>query len=570
MFNIECKAYLKVCESIDTPVSLSCALLVKYKEWNQLVEKSVDPASYNSHSAFADDYLVVSILRKNHRVPTSFDRKRNAYEKFFDSERVCKETNERIRGFVDGTISVPPEISLLLERAQAIIWQILGPLTGSKLQYAESNMRFGPGATTSVSGRDVTPSRKFTSSLHVTPRLYPYWHSLIPQLWRTAVTDVTLRSASKVTCVPKDAKTDRIIAIEPHLNIYVQLGIGALIRKQLKRFGVDLDDQTRNQELAASALATGLATIDLSSASDTVSRELVWLLLPVEWASLLDLPRTEYAEVEGVEHRLEKFSSMGNGYTFELESLIFFSLALAAAGGRRGVNAYGDDIILPSVSAPVLIEALNFLGFSVNTRKTYLAGRFYESCGMDFFDGVNVRPFFWKGMREDRTMVLYHMANSLRRYARVRHGHQGCDIRFLPAWLYLVSRLPDRDRRIRIPEGYGDGGLISNFDEARPSRARHGYEGYIVESYISRSKKRNAEPLGLLVANLLPASASFSDDTQVITTATVGPRSLRSLALRSQRLPSRASYGVEPMRGFQRYCKVPVLFPNWTSLGTWE
>jgi len=541
---IERKAYLKLTESIDSPVSLSCWMLAHYEEWDQLVEKSIDPLHYNDANVFADDYLCVSVLRKNQRLPTSFDRKKNAYEKFFDSERVCAEANKRIRGFVDGTISVPPEISLVLERAQAIIWQILGPLTAPKLQYAESNMRFGPGATTSVSGRDVTPSRKFTSSLHVTPRLYPYWRALVPRLWASAITDVTLRCASKVTCVPKDAKTDRIIAIEPHLNIYVQLGIGALIRRQLKRFGVDLNDQTRNQKLAQSASETGLATIDLSSASDTVSRELVWLLLPFEWASLLDLPRTEYAEVEGVEHKLEKFSSMGNGFTFELESLIFFALAFACSGERAGTNAYGDDIILPQASAPILIQALDFLGFSVNTRKTFLAGRFFESCGMDFFDGVNVRPFFWKGEREEVTMVLYSHANSVRRYAHRRLNGLGCDIRFLPTWLYLVSRLSDSDRRVRIPDGYGDGGLISNFDEATPSRARQhkdmeGWEGYFSSAYVNVGKVRSANPLGLLLAELCCK-------------------------------PSRATYGYEPIRGYQRYRKQPLLFPEWPSLGPWS
>lgn len=543
MFNIENQAYLKICESIDSPVSLCCALLVKYKEWDQLVEKQVDPLHYNSSSAFADDHLVCSILRKNHRVPTSFDRERNAYEKFYDSERVCTETNMRIRGFVDGVISTSPEISHAIERARDIIWRILGPLTGSKLQFAEKHMRFGPGATTSVSGRDVTPSRKFTSSLQVTPRLYPYWHSLIPHLWRTAVTDIALRSASKVTCVPKDAKTDRIIAIEPHLNIYVQLGIGSLVRRQLKRFGVDLDDQTRNQNLAKSALATGLATIDLSSASDTVSRELVWLLLPFEWASLLDLARTEYAEVEGKEIRLEKFSSMGNGFTFELESLIFFALALAVSGERGGVNAYGDDIILPSASAPVLVETLNFLGFSVNTRKSFLAGRFYESCGMDFFDGVNVRPFFWKGQESNRVMVLYHMLNSIRRYAHIRNGQLSCDSRFLPAWLFVYSKLSGQEKKVRIPEGYGDGGIVSNFDEATPSRARlHKdkpyWEGFIQYCFVNVGKLRPAEPLGLLLAQLCC-------------------------------LPTRPTYGDEPIRGYHRYCKMPVLFSNWPSLGPW-
>jgi len=547
MFNIEKKAYLKLCESMDSPVSLSCWMLATYNEWDQLAEKSIDPLSYNELSSFADDYLVVSVLRKNQRMPTTFDRKEVAYAKFFDSERACAETNERLSGFVDGTISVSPDISSAISHAQRIIGQILGPLTRSKLDFAESNFRFGPGASTAVSGRDVTPSRKFTSSLHVTPRLYPYWHCLVPRLWREAAPDVALRGASKVTCVPKDSKTDRIIAIEPHLNIYVQLGFGALIRRQLKRFGLDLDDQTRNQKLAQSAVRQHLATIDLSSASDTVSRELVWLLLPFEWAAALDLSRTEYAEVKGVEHRLEKFSSMGNGYTFELETLIFYSLALAVSQERAGVSAYGDDIILPAADAPVLIKALDFLGFSVNARKTFLAGRFFESCGKDFFDGANVRPFFWKGEPDWKSQTLFRMANQVRRYAHQRLNGLGCDKRLLSVWLYLFSEMEPSDRRIRIPDGFGDGGLVSNFDESTPQKVGHStfrtvghvsWEGYVVNCYVSARQVRRAEPLGLLLTQLVA-------------------------------LPSSSTGGRESVRGYQRYCKHPLLFPQWASLGAW-
>jgi len=567
--NVEIGAYLKICESVDTPVSLSCALLVKYGEWDQLVEKSINPAHYTTPASFADDYLVVSILRKNQRVKATFDREANAYAKFFDSERVCKETNERLRKLSSGAEQAPPEISPVLTKAREIIWRILGPLTKSKLEFAHANMRFGPGSTTSVSGRDVTPSRKFTGSLHVTPRLYPYWHSLVPHLWRDCVEDISLRAASKVTCVPKDAKTDRIIAIEPHLNIYVQLGIGALIRRRLKLFGVDLDDQTRNQNLARKALETGLATIDLSSASDTVSRELVWLLLPFEWAALLDLPRTEYAEVKGEELRLEKFSSMGNGYTFELESLIFFSLAMAAAGGRGGVNAYGDDIIVPAVHAPVLIRALDFLGFSVNTSKTYLAGVFYESCGKDFFCGVDVRPFFWRGVKGDKTMIIYGLCNSLRRYAHIRGGQLSCDVRFLPAWLYLISKLSPTERRVRIPDGFGDGGLISNFDEAAPAvRSESGEEGYLVNCYVAMPKVRRADPRGLLVAQLSRNNV-VREPSVLNTSVTPTYKPVRALFKSYRRLLSRASYGCEPMRGNQSYCRSQVLFPTWPSLGPW-
>jgi len=554
MLNIEVQAYLKLVESLDTPVSLSCWLLAKNGEWDQLVSKTIDPMNYSDANSFADDYLAVSVLRKNQRLPTSFDRRKVAVEKFHDSERTCAETNERLRGFIKDPSGSPMMLTAVMN-AQRIIWEILGPLTRSKLAFAEKNMRFGPGATTAVSGRDVTPSRKFTGSLHVTPRLYPYWKSLVPKLWREATTDIALRGASKVTCVPKDAKTDRLIAIEPHLNIYCQLGFGALLRDRLRRFGLDLNDQTRNQRLAKAAIDRGLATIDLSSASDSVSRELVWLLLPPEWAAALDLSRSEYAEVDGVEHRLEKFSSMGNGYTFELESLIFYALALAVCPNERPctslkdidepyVSVYGDDIIVPGTNAGVLIEVLNFLGFSTNISKTFLAGRFFESCGTDYFDAINVRPFFWRGERDDPSQILFRMANSIRRYASRRLNHLGCDRRFLPAWLYVVSQLSPEKRRTRIPDGFGDGGLISNFDEATPSKARLGgrfdpsWEGWVGHQYVNTGQDREAVPLGLLLAQLVA-------------------------------LPVHASDGREPIRGWHRYRRQPAFFPCWPSLGAW-
>jgi hypothetical protein len=556
MLNIEIQAYLKLVESIDTPVSLSCWLLAKHGEWDQLVTKVIDPYHYCDASSFADDYLVTSVMKKNVNLPTSFDRRKAALAGFFDSERQCAITNASIRGFIKDPLSVSPELFTVVINAQRIIWEILGPLTRSKLSYARENMRFGPGATTSVSGRDVTPSRKFTGSLHVTPRLSPYWLSLVPPLWREACNDITVRAASKVTCVPKNAKTDRIIAIEPHLNIFCQLGFGSLLKDRLRRFGLDLSDQTRNQQLAKTAIERGLATIDLKSASDSVSRELVWLLLPVEWASALDLSRSEYAEVDGIEVRLEKFSSMGNGYTFELESLIFYAVALAVCSNERTlmdpmhidkpyVSVYGDDIIVPAVHASALIEALNFLGFSVNTSKTFLDGRFFESCGTDYFDGINVRPFYWDGERDDPSMILYRMANALRRYASRRLGGLGCDARLLPAWLYLISQLSKDRRMVRIPDGFGDGGLISNWDESTPSKVRLGgkrfdpsWEGWVGWQYVNTGQDREAMPLGLLLAQLVA-------------------------------LPAISTSGREPIRGFHRYRRQPAFFNSWTSLGPW-
>jgi len=93
------------------------------------------------------------------------------------------------------------------------------------------------------------------------------------------------------------------------------------MKKRLGLFGVNLRDQSVNQRYALLGSIDGsLATIDLSSASDTVSYALVMSLLPSGWFDLLDLFRSECVEVPGGVIELEKFSSMGNAYTFELRA----------------------------------------------------------------------------------------------------------------------------------------------------------------------------------------------------------------------------------------------------------
>jgi len=360
----------------------------------------------------------------------------------------------------------------VIVKAQRIISDILGPLTRDKLDYMESKFRYGPGATSSVAGNDVVASKKYTCVMHVTPRLYPYWRSLVPR----SASSIELKASSRVTFVPKTSKTDRAIAIEPHLNIYVHLGIGALLRQRLQRYGLNLDHQADiNRRMASVAHLTGKATVDLSSASDTIASELVWLLLPFEWASLLDVCRTEYSVIDGKEVRLSKFSSMGNGYTFELESIIF--LALARASGDHSAVAFGDDIIIDRTCYPTLKGALDFLGFNVNTKKTFLAGRFFESCGYDYLDGMMIRPFYFKGDYHDYSTACIRIANKIRRYSHIRNSGHGCDIRFVRVWSYARRACPIASNTC-IPLGYGDDGLIVNFDEACPSKPGRGYDGY--------------------------------------------------------------------------------------------
>jgi len=470
-FKVELGTFLRTCESVGTARALCCYLLAEAEEWDQYLDLSTP--DFDSPT-FADDYLVTEALRKNPHLKTSYDPRKQAVQSWWDAEKQCAETNNRLVSYIQGGVSpLDRRTNEVIARAQQIISDLLGPLTRNDLEFAEEHFRYGPGATSSVAGNDVVASKKYTCSMHVTPRLYPYWRTLVPR----SSQDVELRASSRVTFVPKTSKTDRAIAIEPHLNIYVQLGIGALLKRKLRRYGINLDNQaTVNRNLARDAITKGLATVDLSSASDTISSELVWLLLPFEWASLLDLARTEYSTIQGQEVRLSKFSSMGNGYTFELESIIF--LALARASGDNSAVSFGDDIILRRECFPVLQNALSFLGFNVNKKKTFVAGRFFESCGHDYLDGMMIRPFYLKGDYHAYSTACIRIANKIRKYSHQRNCGDGCDIRFIRVWSYARRACPVASTTY-VPIGFGDDGLIVNFDEACPSIPDHGHDGYI-------------------------------------------------------------------------------------------
>jgi hypothetical protein len=212
-----------------------------------------------------------------------------------------------------------------------------------------------------------------------------------------------------------------VIAVEPRGNSFLQKSVGAYFRAKLKRVGIDLDDQGRNQRLAEQAWSSGLATVDLSAASDTVSRELVFDLLPVDWACYMDALRCRRAEMpDGSSLVLEKFSSMGNGFTFELETLIFWALTSSveqAIGSTKAYSVYGDDIICSDEGVLFLRDVLGIAGFTFNDQKSFWGeSAFRESCGKHYFQGVDVTPCYQKESL-DSLDSLVRCHNRLMRWA---------------------------------------------------------------------------------------------------------------------------------------------------------
>jgi hypothetical protein len=228
---------------------------------------------------------------------------------------------------------------------------------------------------------------------------------------------VRLVSYNRVGFVPKTALTYRSIAVEPTLNTFLQKGVDKILRKCLRRVGLDLGDQTPNQLMAALGSLEWdsddpYCTIDLSSASDTLCIMCARDLLPEEWFAVMDDLRSRYREDGKGVKLYEKFVTMGNGFCFPLQTLIFSSLCVAAYAAQGRVpdfRVYGDDIIVRKSVFGDVLELLKFYGFKPNERKTFGSGPFRESCGGDYYKGTNVRPIIFDSpLDEIQKMFGFH------------------------------------------------------------------------------------------------------------------------------------------------------------------
>ena len=463
---------LRMCEDVGSLQALKVSILLRFEEWDQLAELRCVPGHYSCASAYYRDVAVTDFLRKLEDLPTSFDRAAKARENFWRSERMCFRTNELLSPFLFGAQGAGGEVAeRLISTARKKISDILGPAPS----LVEG--RFGPGATYADRGQLTTVPDKMSSRPTLTPDAIPWLFPWTGTLWAKAcaVRDKSpeVVRGNRFTTVPKDCTKHRGIAVEPSINLFYQLGLGRVMKRRLHSAGIDLKNaQEIHKRVACEASIRGhFATIDLSNASDTVARNLVKLLVPHRWYEQLDSLRSPTTLIDGKTLWLEKFSSMGNGFTFELETCLFLGICCAVMEqlGHEplpGVNVFvfGDDIIVPTECARGVIAALRFLGFEENANKTFLDGPFRESCGGDYFDGVDVRPFYLKeSPREPNEWIA--LANGL--YRLGRPDHNGHFYHKFPhrARLRVLDAIPSRIRSCRGPQGLGD--LVIHDNEGR-------------------------------------------------------------------------------------------------------
>lgn len=187
---------------------------------------------------------------------------------------------------------------------------------------------------------------------------------------------------SRQAFVDKDNDEDRVIEVNPLGDVVLQKVVGNAFRKVLLEYGIDLDE---NQELHKNLISDKtLATIDASKASDTITPWHIKWLLPTELTKIILQLSQEYILATSEDGRSKvwtrqyKLCSMGSGFTFELLTLMFYSI------GRIHTSfcyAYGDDLIVPRAHAQDVVESLESVGFIINRKKTFLKGPISESCG---------------------------------------------------------------------------------------------------------------------------------------------------------------------------------------------
>jgi hypothetical protein len=294
-------------------------------------------------------------------------------------------------------------------------------------QAAKFKPRPGPGATNTPTEKHVRfrphvlytqlakfPFREWYQPLSMHPQLNR-WDLRVGPTYSYSDLPKSGDLTSRFEFVPKTFEKARGICIEELEMQWLQQGVRSALYRTIEEHPLTkgyvlFTDQSVNGHLALQGSATReSATIDMSAASDRISRALVKRLFsgnPELLEALLALSTRTITlpNAPGVPRRLKckKFAPMGSALCFPVMGLTHWalikSLFLFLRVPRKDsyVFVYGDDIIVSSKYAHIVYQLLPLFGMKLNKGKSFHRSHFRESCGTHAYKGVDITPTKFK------------------------------------------------------------------------------------------------------------------------------------------------------------------------------
>jgi hypothetical protein len=500
--------------------------LVRFLAHAKLPPPDATPTVAAAHS-------LLKAFRKKFREPSG-EVDARALTKFLQSNTACRTWELKLAN------SKEEEIFGEFKRS---LWNFFNPKGFpllDNLYDALDRGNVGAGSSVGGNGTDFYTklfSSNLTSTSSILVNLYRRYVKAFPT-WSSAE-EIRSRSygqddlveGNRLSFAPKDREISRCICVEPNLLMFYQLGVMQILSERLRRyFGIDLSTQPdKNRELAWSgSLNDDLVTIDLASASDSMSRHMLKLVLDPHTYRYLSSLRSPVCRLPSGVVELDIFSSMGNGFTFPLQTILFSCVveavsywhgrserscprfgSMPSCGSHFGV--FGDDIICDSDIADDVIRMLQILGFEVNLDKTFKQGPFRESCGADFYKGVDIRGVYVKKLDTQQDyIVLVNLLNQFSQRTGIRLPstcRKAMEIGRISLKHHVVPFVENNDSGVRVPWSIAKSAVrysrsqlpIYNLFVPRPKRMSIDWDLGVIH-VPPGEKKRLYNPDGLLAA----------------------------------------------------------------------
>lgn len=243
---------------------------------------------------------------------------------------------------------------LIVQRARSICKAILGSFPKDQVF---DHVRFGKkssiGCPLDLAYIDEKLSnvRAFTSSSECAKWFFedylpgdPHLATIVARLLSGGELPDLALNALKAVLVPKTWKIHRMITPLTLLALFYSYGIGGIITDRLAEAGLDITKLQRVHQRLIQRFSRrkhttfyggSHATGDLSAASDSLVSELLNRILPRDWYRAIRKTFSHQIEIDGRMNYTASVLPMGNGLTFPVETLVFYSL-LKAIGELTG------------------------------------------------------------------------------------------------------------------------------------------------------------------------------------------------------------------------------------------